>query len=143
MCPHQHHPSPDVQQLMVPLDAMNHYQQVELTGSYTGTCWLDGFLMWPVPPNTTNCGRQDPHLDLESILGPAPSAAHLLTASLNDPTAAEPHVSHDAAQPSDALLESGGTFCIHHGQRPVTIKPLSRPANVDGYRLPAAEDLEG
>jgi hypothetical protein len=138
MCPHQHHPSPDFQQLMLPLHAMNHDQQYAATGAYAGTCWLDGFLMWPVPDNTTNCGRQDPHLDLESILGPPPTAAD----AADSPTARS-----DQRNTYETLFKASqgeaGTFCIHRSELPITLKPLSRPANVAGYWLPAPEDLEG
>lgn len=36
VCPHQHHPSADLQRLMKPLHEMNHYQQAELIGAYAG-----------------------------------------------------------------------------------------------------------
>jgi hypothetical protein len=118
MCPHEHHPSADLQALMLPLRGpgrVTHAQHQRTTGSYAGVCWLDGFLIWPVPPNTTDCTEQDPSLDLEAVL-----------------------------QPAATRQRRGRTlFCVHRSHEPVVLKPGSRPAVIDGARFPAAEDLEG
>lgn len=55
MCPYQHHPSPDFQRLMQePLAPYSHYRHGDKIGFYSGTCWLDGFLIWPVRNSTTS-----------------------------------------------------------------------------------------
>ena len=164
MCPHQYHPSPHFQSLMVPLHEMNHYQQHQRTGAYAGMCWLDGFLMWPVPHTTQDCSQEDPNLDLDAILQRLPEqrtaegTTQLLrqqTATTATPqSAAQQQQQHQyqRQKQSGAATQRGSkpggerpgqTFCIHRSKLPVVLTPHTRTALVDGYRLPAAEDLQG
>lgn len=39
-------------------------------------------------------------------------------------------------------MAAAQTFCVYHGA-PIQLRPGSRPAVVEGYRLPAPEDMEG
>ena len=173
MCPHQHHPSPNFQSLMVPLHKMDHYQQHQRTGAYAGMCWLDGFLMWPVPHTTRDCSQEDPNLDVDAILAqnlsvhvrvqqlPQQASASVMSPLLRQQTtattsqsAAQQHVQHQYQQQQESRpagqrgLKLEGdrpvqTFCIHRSKLPVVLTPHTRTAVVEGYRLPAAEDLLG
>jgi hypothetical protein len=123
MCPHQYHPSPDFQSLMVPLHEMNHYQQHQRTGAYAGMCWLDGFLMWPVPHTTQDCSGQDPNLDLAAILTKRVSASPQPQQQLHQQEPVEDTTRLPRRQKSKAAAQRGSTaegerprqtFCIHH-----------------------------
>lgn len=142
MCPHEHHPSPDFQRLMQPLSSTNHYQQAAKTGAYAGTCWLDGFLIWPVAGASTDCTISDPNLNLGELL----SYQHHSSRKASD--MGKPAMQQDAlakaagnASATGAAVD-GQHFCIHRGAVPILLKPGSRPANVEGHSLPAPEEME-
>lgn len=48
---------------------------------------------------------------------------------------------HNVSVPAESAA-APQTFCIHRSTLPVVLKPGSRPAVVDGFRLPAPQDLE-
>lgn len=148
MCPHAHHPSPEFQALMQPLDSMNHYDQQKLTGAYAGTCWLDGFLIWPVPASTTDCSKEDPHLDMAAVLGPVlgPHAATAAGVAAASSAVAASAITAAAMMASATMLRpmpgatalangastGGNPMLVHNAARTATATVLGRALPASG-----------
>jgi hypothetical protein len=117
---------------MVPLNKMNHHQQYKQMGAYFGMCWLDAYIMWPAPNATWNCTREaDPNTAYAAILANG-TAARLQTRQLHQ---------HSAGSVAEGYRPRQA-FCIQFSQLPLVLRPHARTAWVDGYRLPAAENIE-
>jgi hypothetical protein len=116
---------------MAPLNKMDHHQQYKQTGAYSGMCWLDVYLMWPAPDATWDCTRADPNTAYAAILANG-TAASLQTQQLHQ------HLAGSAAKED----RPGQTFCVQISKLPVVLRPHARTAWVDGYKLPAAENIE-
>lgn len=116
---------------MVPLNKMGHHQQYKQMGAYFGMCWLDAYLLWPAPNASWDCARANPNMAYAAILAKG-MAASLQTRQLHQ------HSAGSAAEED----RPEQTFCVQFSKLPVVLRPHARTAWVDGYRLPAVENIE-
>lgn len=122
LVPHHRHPSPQFRALMLFDETVDQWEA--RTHTFVGG-YVDGWVMWPVPPGTTSCRKRLRRANFTAMVqeaSPWPPLPNSVCSSSKSGSSAR-------------------QFCLQECHLPVLVRPGLRPLRIAGVDFPTAANL--